>query len=196
VNYQEFIKAAVGRDSDLPITIEATAPTVDRRDDLPTINSCAVATQFAAESKKPAETGLEFTQEDEFEDPKNITAQDIRAIWDEPILRATVTKLQKFIFEGAELLVVPPDEIANKVKKEELEETQTMVETIDNYAIKTLVRMERTWLDKKRYGTKLFERLDGQIPGISTSYKGPVVFKSLPMHSFDTTPTPLTDTSK
>lgn len=196
MNYQEFIKAAVNRNSDLPITIEATAPTVDRRDDLPTINSCAVATQFAAESKKPAETGLEFTQEDEFEDPKNITAQDIRAIWDEPILRATVTKLQKFIFEGAELLVVPPDEIANKVKKEELEETQTMVETIDNYAMKTLVRMERAWLDKKRYGTKLFERLDGQIPGISTSYKGPVVFKSLPMHSFDTTPTPLTDTSK
>ena len=54
MNYQEFIKAAVGRNSDLPITIEATASTVDRRDDLPTINSCAVATQFAAESKKPA----------------------------------------------------------------------------------------------------------------------------------------------
>lgn len=183
MNYQEFIKAAIAAVSH---SKEAVAPG----------DSCVTATQFAAESKKPAETGLEFTQDDEFEDPKTTTAQDIRAIWDEPILRATVTKLQKFIFEGAELLVVPPDEIANKVKKEELEETQTMVETIDNYAIKTLVRMERTWLDKKRYGTKLFERIDGQIPGIAKSYTGPVVFKSLPMHSFDTTPTPLTDTSK
>jgi len=181
MNYQEFI-ATINRKLDPNKAGGAIPPTNSR------------GVQFASESK-PVETALEFTQDDEFEDPKTITALDIRTIWDEPILRATISKLQKFIFEGAELLVVPPDEIANDVTKEELEEMQTMVETIDNYAIKTLVRMERTWLDKKRYGTKLFERIDGQIPGITTTYKGPVVFKSLPMHSFDTTPTELTDTS-
>lgn len=155
-----------------------------------------IGTQFAAESKIKDEAGLEFVQTDEYEDPVTITPQDVKVIWKEPILRSTVTKLQKFIFEGAELLVVPPDEIANEVDKKEMQEVQTMVETIDNFAMHTLTKMERAWLDKKKYGTKLFERIDGPIKGINKSYKGPVVFKSLPMHAFDTTPTSMSDTTK
>ena len=147
----------------------------------------------STEKKIPKETGMEFIQNDEYEDPTTITPLDIKTIWKEPILRATVSKLQKFIFEGAELLVVPPDEIANTVSEKEMQETQTMVETIDKKAIKTLIRMEQAWLDKKKYGSKLFERIDGTIPGINKSYKGPVIFKSLPMYSFDTTPTILAD---
>jgi len=146
--------------------------------------------EFVSEERIEAEQGIEFTQNDEYVEPVTITPVDIRTAWRNPLLRATTKKLEKFIFEGAELLAVPPDEISNTVTKQEMMETQSMVEIIDDYAFHTVTRMRQAWLGEKKYGSALFERINGSIPGLKGKiYNGPIIFKALPGYSFDTTPT-------
>lgn len=153
--------------------------------------------QFVCESRIGGESGIEFTQNDEYTEPITITVSDVRTTGKNAVVNATFRKLENFIFEGAELLAVPPDDIANTVTKKEQQEVQTMVEEIDGYAIKTSLRMKQAWRDKKRYGSALFERINGRISTKGgNSYEGPVVFKRLPAYSFDTLPSSAGDVTK
>lgn len=156
-------------------------------------------TNFGQDERTKGEMGIEFTQNDEYNDTITIVVSDIRTTWKHPTVNATIKKLEKFIFEGAELLAVPPDEIANTVTKEEQQQVQSMVESIDNYRFKTALRMRQAWRDKKLYGSGFFERITGTIPkeeGQSGALTGPVVFKRLPAYSFDTQPSTMNDLTK
>jgi hypothetical protein len=155
---------------------------------------------LGVDEKTKGEMGIEFTQNDQYNDTITIVVSDIRTAWKHPTVNATIKKLEKFIFEGAELLAVPPDEIANTVTKEEQQAVQSMVESIDGYRMKTPLRMRQAWRDKKLYGSAFFERITGSIPkeegGKGTALTGPVVFKRLPAYSFDTQPSTMNDLTK
>jgi hypothetical protein len=157
-------------------------------------------TNFGQDERAKGEMGIEFTQNDQYNDTLTIVVSDIRTTWKHPTVNATIKKLEKFIFEGAELLAVPPDEIANTVTKEEQQSVQSMVESIDAYRMKTPLRMRQAWRDKKLYGSAFFERITGTIPkeegGKTGGFSGPVVFKRLPAYSFDTQPSTMNDLTK
>jgi len=111
-----------------------------------------------------------------------ITWQDVRNVArDVPIVANTLEKYRKFIFQGARINVIPP--VDEDVSEDRLKEVQATFNKLDRI-VKTLVRLNQAWYDRKVYGSAIFEYVIGSMGG----WKAPVAFKRLPAYSFNTVP--------
>lgn len=129
-----------------------------------------------------SEEGMEFPAIDlDYLSSPDITLEDIRDASKVAIVSASMRKLEKLIFEGAELQVSAPDDV--DVSEEEVQEIQTKVEEADKI-IRTTLRMRQAWYDRQQYGSAVFEK----IPGKAGDLKAYQVFKRLPAYSFSETP--------
>jgi hypothetical protein len=187
-SYYEFITNSIGS-PDARVTVDSPSdPSAYTNVNKNVNDGVTTWEEFITNSKIGSEQGMEFPNLGEFFENPNITLEDVRPASRHPVINATIRKIEKFIFEGMEPLAVPPDEIANTVTKEQQQEVQTLVETVDKFAMKTPVRVKQAWRDVRIYGPALFEVLYGNIKGLNKSYKGPVVFKRLPVYSFNEQP--------
>lgn len=128
--------------------------------------------------------GLEFPNSGIYFDSPSVTAADVRTISkSSPIVASSLEKYRKFCFTGARLVVVPPvnDE---SVTEDAIQDLQQKVDQADRL-VRTVLRINQAWMDKKVYGSAIFEYKMGKTAEFA---KGPVLFKRLPAHSFDTTP--------
>jgi len=148
---------------------------------------------YAAEliENKQQTAGLEFPiPESAYYSSPDVTWEDVRnASKDIPVVASNLEKYRKFIFQGAKLNVIPP--VDESIDDKKLKEVQAQVNTIDR-TIRTLVRINQAWYDRKVYGSAVFEYKSGNVNG----WKAPIIFKHLPAYSFSDTPSERSDANR